>query len=145
MIENATAFILAPTVTKNSEGTVVKTYTDPAVEEKRVDVQPYTLSQAEMLEYGISNRTADTKKMFFDASANIAYERRVWVVSDFDTEVSLYEVRGVNHWPSHGEAILVPIQGMTRFILDLDSAPLSGMTYLWNDYAVWNDDGYWKD
>lgn len=145
MIKNATAFLILPTVTKTAEGTVVKAYSAPAADAVRVDVQPYTLTQAEMLEWGISNRVADTKKMFFDDLVDVAYEVRAWIVSDFDVDVALYEVKGVNHWPSHGEAILVPIQGMPRFILASESAPLYGMSYEWNDYAVWDDDAYWKD
>ena len=119
MIENATASIYIPVIGKNSEGTVTKTWgykalptpIDPAVT-MRIDVQPNALSQAELLQWGLSNRSADVKKVFFEYETRMAINNRLAVVTDYDGGSTIYyEIKGVNQWPFHGEAILVPVQG----------------------------------
>ena len=78
----------------------------------RIDVQPNALTQAELLQWGLSNRAADVKKIFFDYSVNIAINNRAAIVTDYDGGSTIYyEIKGVNQWPCHIEAILVPVIG----------------------------------
>ena len=118
MIENATVSIYVPTLAPNDEGTTVKTWgykktiPDAASEVIRADVQPAKLSLAEVETYGLSNRNADIKKMFFGTSIYANINNRAYVVSDFPGEPAIYyEIKGSNHWPIHGEALLVPVIG----------------------------------
>lgn len=119
MYKNATVEIYIPVISKNSEGTTVKTWgykTFPIplapVETIVCDVQPANLSQSQIELFGITTRGADAKKMFFQNSSNIAINNRVRVTSFFPSEgVFIYEIKGTNHWPRHAEAILVPVIG----------------------------------
>lgn len=119
MYQNATLSVYVPTNTYNSEGDPIKTWgykvtptpVAPA-EIIRCDVQPKKLSEAECLAWGISDRNANAKLVFFSRSGYIALTTRVKVVSDFPGEgTDYYEVKGVNRWPRHGEAVIVPVQG----------------------------------
>jgi hypothetical protein len=105
-------------MTKNSEGTKIKLFgyqQSPVVapiESFRADVQPYRLTEANLEQWGLSNKDADAKKMFYDEiSVNIKINNRVSVVSDFDNSLIYYDIKGTNPWPTHMEAILIPVQG----------------------------------
>jgi hypothetical protein len=62
--------------------------------------------------YGLSNRSADTKKCFFGKQAYVNINNRAYVESDFPGEGDIYyEIKGVNRWPNHGECLFIPVQG----------------------------------
>jgi hypothetical protein len=119
MYKNATVEIYIPVIAPNGEGTPVKTWgykVKPTplapVETIVCDVQPSRLTQAQVAAFGITGREADAKTMFFQNSNNIAVNNRVRVTSFFPNEgVFIYEIKGTNHWPRHGEAILLPVIG----------------------------------
>jgi hypothetical protein len=146
MIENATAVIYAPTITKNNEGTPIKawsykTSTPVSCETLRVDVQPHRLSEVEVLQWGLSNKSADTKKMFFGFSTATIVNNRVFVLSDMTGEPGCYyEIKGTNHWSFHGETLLVPVQGEESWILNP-----SGTKHVWDDNFTWDDTGIWSE
>lgn len=117
MLDNATVSRYVPVLSKNDEGTTIRTWgykvtpvVDP-IEVFRADVQPANLTQSQLEQWGISNAVADMKKMFYDYSNSGALNTRVKVVSDDDGTTKYYDVKGVNPWPSHGEELLVPVQG----------------------------------
>jgi hypothetical protein len=149
MIENATVKIYIPVIAKNSEGTPTKTWgykvtPEPIapIEEFRADVQPARLSEADLQAYGLSNKDSDVKKMYFYQSPNSVLNNRAFILSDFPGESGIYyEIRGSNHWPIHGEALLVPVQGEPGFIM----GPTIGTTFLWDDNMAWDDAQIWKD
>jgi hypothetical protein len=116
--KNATASIYVPIISYNSEGDPIKTWgyqASPVVapsETLRLDVQPKKLSETELLAWGISDRNANAKLVFFSRSVYIAINNRMNVVSDFPGEATAYyEIKGVNRWANHGEAVIVPVQG----------------------------------
>jgi len=119
MYQNATMSVYVPVITPNGEGDPIKTWgykktptPDAPSESIRCDVQPKRLSESELLAWGISDRNANAKLVFFSRSGYIALTTRVKVVSDFPGEgTEYYEVKGVNRWPRHGEAVIVPVQG----------------------------------
>lgn len=111
LFPNATVYIADETTTKNSEGTKIKTYdfTNPK-ESFRADVQPNTLSQAQIQLYGIDEKTAETKKCFFDYKSVYAITgNRMKVVEDDGTE-KIYNIHPVNKWRFHNEVLLVPVE-----------------------------------
>jgi hypothetical protein len=119
MIENATVSIYVPVAAQNGEGDPIKTWgykktptPDAPAESIRCDVQPKSLTEAECLAWGISDRNANAKLVFFSRSVYIAINNRMKVVSDFPGEgAEYYEIKGVNRWAIHGEAVIVPVQG----------------------------------
>jgi hypothetical protein len=116
LLINATAKIYPPISAKNSEGTIVKTWgyktgIDPA-ETLRVDVQPNSLNEAQLMQWGLSNRVADTKKVFFRHSKFIQQNNRAVVTMDNNPGVfEYYEIKARNGWNIHGESIFVPVMG----------------------------------
>lgn len=119
MLENATVSIYAPTIAANSEGDRIKTWgykktptPDAPAETFRADVQPKQLSDSEREMFGISDRNANTKILFFSQSQYVALNNRAYVVSDFPGEPADYfEIKVPNRWPGHGECLLIPVQG----------------------------------
>lgn len=112
MYQNATVSVYVPVINKNGEGDPIKTWSSTPSESIRCDVQPKRLDEAQVMAWGISDRNANAKLVFFTRSGYIAINTRVKVVSDFPGEgTSWYEVKGVNRWLRHGEAVIVPVQG----------------------------------
>ena len=119
MIQNATVKIYIPVISKNPEGTTTKTWGYkvtptplPPVEIIRADVQPNSLNEAQLLQWGLSNRVADTKKVFFRKSPNTQQNNRAVVEMDNNKGVyEYYEIKARNGWNIHGESIFVPVQG----------------------------------
>ena len=119
MLQNATVSVYVPVIATNSEGDQIKTWgykvspTPIAPSETlRCDVQPKQLTMAEQELWGISDRNCNAKLVFFGTSGYIAINNRMKVVSDFPGEgTEYYEIKGVNRWPRHGEAVIVPVQG----------------------------------
>lgn len=133
MIDNATVLTYAPIKARNSEGTIVNTWgyiktllllglwddgqawddTLPwgeAAAMIRADVQPASLTEAQLQMWGLSNVKSDVKKMFFDGEPSVVLPNRVGVHYDA-SGVEYYDVRGTNRWSWHTEAYLVPVQG----------------------------------
>lgn len=119
MLQNATISIYVPYMKKNTEGTPVKVFgyqQTPIVapnETYRADVQPFSLSQVQAEQWGLSNKAADVKKLIFDGAITLKtiVNNRAKVVSDFDESTVYYDIRALNIWPIHNTAILVPVQG----------------------------------
>jgi hypothetical protein len=117
MFENATVSVYVPAMGKNAEGTVTKTWgykqTIPVApaETFRADVQPASLTRAMIELWGLSDKEAQAKTMFYRFAQFVQENHRAKVVSDIDGSTHYYEIKGSNPWPIHGEAILIPVQG----------------------------------
>jgi hypothetical protein len=108
--KNATLYIATETVAKNKEGTKVKTYDfEKPLEVIRADVQPNTLSEAELTLYGITEKKAAVKKVFFDNASYLKRGNRAKVVYD-NGDIEIYFIEPVNRWRQHGEVLLVPVE-----------------------------------
>lgn len=107
---NATIEIASLTITTNSEGTRIKAYdfTTP-LESFRADVQPNTLTQAQIDLYGINDKTAETKKCFYTSASYMVSGNRAKVNYD-DGTVEYYNICPQNKWRVHSEALLVPVE-----------------------------------
>lgn len=104
--------IFVPTTTKTSDGTVKKIWaysTGSAANATIVtDVQPKSLSEAQLKQWGLSTLSQDAKVVYdFNDSPYFAIGNRVRVDGD-----TIYDIRGVNKWDSHGEFILIPTVGL---------------------------------
>jgi hypothetical protein len=117
MIENATVYIYTPTIIKTADG-IKKVWgykNTPKVmpaETFRADVQPKSLSPAQVMQWGLSNREAEAKLMIFDDSLYTHINSRAYIISDIKGQENVYyEIKATNFWSLHGEAILVPVQG----------------------------------
>ncbi len=118
MIENATAKVYQPTLAPNDRGTLVKTWgyklvvPTAANETIRVDSQPKGLTQVQIQEWGLDTRASQARALYFDHSSFILIGNRVHLTHDYDSSSNgYYEIKAVNPWPIHKEAILVPVQG----------------------------------
>jgi hypothetical protein len=110
---NDSVEVFVPIITKTSDGIIKKSWgykqtpVVPAVETIIADVQPATLTQAQLQEWGYSTLTSDPKKLFVMGSdAYLTLGNRVRVNGD-----KVYDVRGTNIWPVHQENYLLPVQG----------------------------------
>lgn len=110
LFPNATLKVASLTVTKNAEGTKIKTYDfiNP-LDTFRADVQPNILTKEQIDLYGINARTAETKKCFFDGSSYMTKDNRVQVTFD-DGETGVYNICPVNKWRVHSEVLLIPVE-----------------------------------
>lgn len=110
---NATIYVSDLKTTKNQEGTKIKTYDfDNPLESFRVDVQPNTLTSAQIELYGISAKTANTKKCFVDIenANNMVLGNRAKVIYDDDNVVEYYNIQPVTSWRFHKEFLLIPVE-----------------------------------
>lgn len=107
---NATINVAALTASKNDEGTLIKTF-DFAhpLESFRADVQPNTLTREQISLYGINEKTAHTKKVFFDTASYMTSGNRAQVVYDNGT-TEVYNICPMNVWRVHCEALLIPVE-----------------------------------
>lgn len=107
---NATINVAKLSKTKNAEGTYIKTFdfTQP-LESFRADVQPNTLTREQISLYGINEKTAHTKKVFFDSASYMTSGNRAQVVYD-DGTTEEYNICPVNKWRVHCEALLIPVE-----------------------------------
>lgn len=109
---NAVLYVSDLKTIKNEEGTKIKTYDfDNPLESFKADVQPNTLTQAQIELYGLNTKTANTKKCFTDLENGnyMTVENRVKVEYD-DGTVEYYNVQPVNSWRFHKEFILIPVE-----------------------------------
>lgn len=112
LFPNATIYVSALTVTKNEEGTKIKTYDfDNPLESFRCDVQPNVLTSAQIELYGINSKTANTKKCFINLEDGkfMTLGNRAKVVYD-DNSVEIYNIQPVNVWRFHKEFLLIPVE-----------------------------------
>ena len=126
---------------KTSQGQSISAYADVAT--IYVGIQPKSLTPDQIKLYGVSTLSANIKMMFFDKSLSISELQGIYRASG-----ELYEVRGVNRWPNHGEALLFPLlssDAETRFVLDADATPVNGVIYNWDDNSAYDDAQVWKD
>jgi len=109
---NATVYVSALTTTKNAEGTKIKKYDfENSLENFRADVQPNVLSREQIELYGLTAKTADTKKCFCDIASGsfMKIGNRAKVVYD-DGTTEYYNVQPVNSWRFHKEFLLIPVE-----------------------------------
>lgn len=109
---NATIFVSSLTVTKNKEGTKIKTFDfENFLESFRVDVQPNTLTHAQIELYGLKVTTANTKKCFINLKDGnfMKIGNRAKVVYD-NGDVEYYNIQPVNIWRYHKEFLLIPVE-----------------------------------
>ncbi len=112
LFPNATIYVSSLTVTKNKEGTKIKTYNfQEPLESFRVDVQPNELTHAQIELYGLNSATANTKKCFIDIKNGnyMKIGNRAKVVFD-NGNVEYYNIQPVNSWRFHKEFLLIPVE-----------------------------------
>jgi len=97
MIKNTALVLYTQTTTYDGENNPVKVW--KSVRTIAGNLQPKSLTTAELAQYGISLQAANTAVFFFDHDDDVAV----------GTRLGGYNVRAVNVWPSHSEAILVPL------------------------------------
>jgi hypothetical protein len=96
--------IQSRSVSVDSEG--IQNFTYSTLKTIMADVQPASLSTSELQIYGVNDLTANARRMYYNPDSSIDILTRL--VIDSHT----YEVRGVNFWPRHSEALLFPLQGV---------------------------------
>ena len=109
---NATVYISDLKTVKNDEGTKIKTYDfEHPLESFPADVQPNTLTLAQIELYGINAKTANTKKCFIDLDKGTyaAVGNRAKVVF-LNGMVGYYDIQPVNTWWAHKEFLLIPVE-----------------------------------
>ena len=78
------------------------------VETIEADVQPKTLNEFDLKQWGVDTSMQDAKVMFyFGESANLIIGNRARVNSG-----TIYDLRGVQLRPMHYEILLIPVQGI---------------------------------
>ena len=109
---NAIIYVAALTTTKNAEGTKIQKYDyENSLESFRADVQPNTLTSAQIELYGINSKTAMTKKCFINLEDGnyMTLGNRAKVVYD-DGKEEYYRIQPVNVWRLHKEFLLIPVE-----------------------------------
>jgi len=96
--------IQSRTVSVDSEG--IQNFTYSTLKTIMADVQPASLNTSELRLYGANDLSSNAKRMYYSPDPSIDLLTRL--VIDSHT----YEVRGVNFWPRHSEALLFPLQGV---------------------------------
>lgn len=112
LFPNSTIYVSDLKVTKNSEGTKIKTYDfENPLESFLADVQPNVLTSAQIELYGINAKTANTKKCFCDISSGefMTSGNRAKVIYS-DGNVEYYNIQPVNVWRFHKEFLLIPVE-----------------------------------
>ncbi len=104
MIKNKSIGIYSRVEGKNSQGIVTVSYV--LLKTITGNFQPKSLSQVDATNYGVSEQGANAKWFGFDTDTAIHELMRALVDSVW------YEVRGINAWPTHMEAILIPVVGI---------------------------------
>lgn len=95
----------AKVTTKLANGQVVNAF--PVVTSRfDADVQSANLTKEEAYRWGQTDLAANSKIMFFNINDAVRMLDRI-----VDSHNGYFEVRGVNIWPIHYEALLVPVAG----------------------------------
>lgn len=109
---NATIYVSDLKTEKNAEGTKIKKYDfENPLESFRCDVQPNTLTSAQIELYGLNAKTANTKKCFINISDGnyMTIGNRAKIVYD-DGTAEYYNIQPVNFWRFHKEFLLIPVE-----------------------------------
>lgn len=107
---NAVIDVACVSVVRNSEGTKIKKYDfDNPLESFNADVQPNTLTQAQIDLYGINTKNAKTKKCFFTSASFMLAGNRARVTYASGMQ-EIYSICPVNEWRVHSEALLIPVE-----------------------------------
>lgn len=113
LFPNATVYVAELTVTKNDEGTKIKTYdfSNP-LESFQSDVQPNVLSRGQIELYGLNAKTANTKKCFCNILDGnfMALGNRAKIVYNKTGAVEYFDIQPVNVWRFHKEFLLIPVE-----------------------------------
>lgn len=112
LFPNATIYVSDLKVTKNKEGTKIKNFDfEHPLESFRADVQPNTLTHAQIELYGLNSETANTKKCFIDLkNGNFMQIGNRAKVVYIDGVVEYYNIQPVNVWRFHKEFLLIPVE-----------------------------------
>ena len=125
MINNAVAYIFTQSMSKNLEGLNINTYAySDAID---VDFQPAQLTEAQLQAYGLSTEATNAKKMFFDMGFVLFLLNRVFCQGEW------YEVRALNKWNYHQEAILAPVLSTINYTFsssNISVVPTAGAIFL---------------
>jgi len=104
-------YVLSSTIT--SDGTVKKTWgykqVPPVAPIATIitDVQPKSLSEAQLKQWGLSTLTQDAKVISdFSNNPYLVIGNRVRVDSDI-----VFDIRARNPWDNHTEYVIIPVQG----------------------------------
>lgn len=96
MNRTTTLALYVATVAYDSENNPVKTWaTSKSI---TGNLMPKSLSEAQVLLYGVSPNNANAKVFYFNPDADVV----------IGTRLGVYDVLAVNVWPKHSEAILRP-------------------------------------
>jgi hypothetical protein len=114
MAIDSTVELYAPTITYASDGTPKKAwdYTSPN-DTFTADVQPKSLNEAQIKEWGIDISSQDAKAVFDFNYNESSVASSCWKIADrarIDGD-NIYRIMAVNPWGTHIEAILVPLVG----------------------------------
>lgn len=104
MILKNSCAIYSRTVAQDSEHRQVSTYT--LAETIMANVNPTSLSEMEIKEYGLTDIHTDARKMLFYPDDTVFKGYRVVVDSG-----AMYEIRALHKWPTNYQALLIPVQG----------------------------------
>ena len=104
MILRHTVTIQSRTGTTGSEGE--RTFSFATLKTIPADVQPVTLTPAQLQSWGMTDLQANAKKMFFAPDDSIQILHRVVFGGES------FEIRNINPWRVHYEATLTPVQGV---------------------------------
>jgi hypothetical protein len=106
MVNITTVKLYQKVTTKAANGQVINTF--PVVTQRfDADVQPAMLTKEEATRWGQTDIAAGSKIIYFDPNSSVRMLDRI-----VDSRNGYYEVRGVNAWPIHDEALLVPVVGV---------------------------------
>lgn len=97
MIKNATLAFYTQTTSYDAENNPVQSWSTSR--NISGNLQPKSLTEAEAAQYGINTKAANAKLFLFDNDVAVV----------IGTRLGAYNVRAVNVWPSHSEAILEPV------------------------------------
>ena len=110
---NDTVEVYVPVITKTSDGIIKKTWgykqipEIAPVETITIDVQPTSLTAAQLQEWGYSTLPSDPKKVFlYGSDPYLTLGNRARVNGS-----QIYDIRGTNVWPIHQENYFIPVQG----------------------------------
>lgn len=85
----------------------IKQFTYSLFSKTKASIQPESLNQVQLAQWGITDIAANAKKMFLPGTIKL---NEGMLVKDL-RDTSRYEIRACNVWPNHSELILTPYQG----------------------------------
>lgn len=106
---NASIDILEETNIMNEEGDYISSFS--LVETVKGDVQPHSLTEDEIKEYGLSSVRGNVKLFLFNGlHPNIKTGNRASVTSSLSQDTTIYSIMPTNAWSRHGECLLIPVE-----------------------------------